>query len=678
MIFSRTQKTVVLLCALILLVPARSAVAIAQPDDHPPSEDENFLIIASHSNYPPYEYYNPLKGEFEGFNVEILNALAEQMEVKVKYRQMSKVQGLAALRDGIVDGVLGVAYSIERDEFFDFTAPTCTISDAIFIRKDTEGINSTVDLEGRTVAVAHGDFIGEVLQKGKRVHIVTNDSYESALRMLDRGDVAAFAGGQLTGQYLINKLGLDDIKIVGPPIHQVGYCIAVQEENHELVSRLEKALSTIKESGEYDRIFGVWFGKDLREGSPLARFFFWTLGIVVSVLGFAGWMVNRRLRHKVEMSARELAESRTRFQRKADEYVSLFEGANDAIFIINPSDGRFLDVNRKAEELTGYNRAELLQMCMRDIHLPRDGTRVDKRLAQIASEGSASFYDAPMLRKDGSIALVDISASLIEYSGRKVCQSFLRDVSERRLLEKQLVQTEKLASVGTFTAGLAHEIRNPLNSVNLQLLLLERRICDGSKGRESESLQLINIVREEVSRLDNLVTEFLFFAKPLALDCHPGNLHRILDDVFALFHARMIHNGITLERDYVGNLPLLSLDEEKMKQAFINIVQNSIEAMPDGGRIGVSTRVKQKRVILTIEDTGAGIPEEDLDKVFEVFYTSKEKGTGLGLPISLHIIEMHGGTIEIQGKQGVGTTCAITFTIGPAKYQTPGRYSLSA
>jgi signal transduction histidine kinase len=293
---------------------------------------------------------------------------------------------------------------------------------------------------------------------------------------------------------------------------------------------------------------------------------------------------------------------------------------------------------------------------------------VDKRLAQIASEGSASFDDAPMLRKDGSVGLVDISASLIEYSGQKVCQSFLRDVTERRLLERQLVQTEKLASVGTFTAGLAHEIRNPLNSANLQLLLLERRIRDGSKHSESESLQLINIVREEVSRLDNLVTEFLYFAKPLNLDCHPTRLHRILDDVFALFHARMSQNGITLEREYTDDLPLLSLDGEKMKQALINVVQNSIEAMPGGGRLNVSTQVKQKRVILTIADSGTGFPEEDLNKVFEVFYTSKEKGTGLGLPISLHIIEMHGGTIEIQSKEGMGTTCAITLPVGPAKY----------
>jgi PAS domain S-box-containing protein len=637
------------------------------------------LVIASHSNYPPYEYYNQLKGRFEGFTVEILNELAKEMNASVEYRRMSKMEGLAALREGTVDGVLGIAYSIERDDLYDFTSPLCTISDAIFVKNDVQDIKSVVDLDGRTVAVDSGDFIGEVLQKGKRVHIVTNESYEDALRMLERGDVAAFAGNELTAQYLINKFGMKNIKIVGAPIHQVGYCIAVREGNHALVSSLENALTILKENGKYDQIFEHWFGKDLRKRSPLSQVIFLSLGLVVAGMGLAGWMVNRRLRRKVEISAKELAESRTRFQRKADEYVSLFEGANDAIFITDPVDGRFLDVNKKAEELTGYSRSELLQMGMRDIHLPRDAARVDKRIAQIVAEGSANFDDAPMLRKDGSIGMVDISASLIEYSGRKVCQSFLRDVTERRLLERQLVQTEKLASVGTFTAGLAHEIRNPLNSVNLQLLLLERRIKDGSRNFETESLQLINIVREEVSRLDSLVTEFLFFAKPLNLDCHPTNLHRTLDDVFALFHVRLTQNSISLERNYMDNVPLLSLDAEKLKQAFINIVQNSIEAMPGGGTLKVETRMKQRRVVLTIEDTGDGIPEEDLNRVFEVFYSRKEKGTGLGLPISLHIIEMHGGTIEIQSKRGTGTMCTITMPVGPAKYQPQRREnSLSA
>jgi polar amino acid transport system substrate-binding protein len=505
------------------------------------------------------------------------------------------------------------------------------------------------------------------------VHLVSTDSYEHALELLRRGDVAAFIGSHLTGQYLINRRGPRDIKVVGSPIHQVGYGIAVREGNHRLVSRLEKALSAIKESGEYDRIFEAWFGEDLRRQTALTRFFSLTIAIIIAFLGIAGWLVNRRLRQRVETSAKELAESRTRFQRKANEYISLFEGANDAIFLINPPDGRFLEVNRKAEELTGYTRDELLKMSMRDIHRPSDGTRVDKRLSQIASDGSGSFDDAPMIRKDGAIARVDISASLIRYSGREVIQSFLRDTTEKKLLEKQVMQTDKLASIGTFTAGLAHEIRNPLNSVNLQLLLLERRILDGTRFTETESIELINIVREEVSRLDSLVTEFLFFAKPLNLDFHPCNIHRILDDVFALFYARIEQNDITLERDYIDNMPLLSLDAEKIKQAFINIVQNSIEAMVDGGVLAVSTELSSKKVIVKVEDSGPGIPREDLDKVFEVFYTSKEKGTGLGLPISFHIIEMHGGTIEIGSENGAGTTCAMSFMIGPPKYQSMGR-----
>ena len=150
-------------------------------------------------------------------------------------------------------------------------------------------------------------------------------------------------------------------------------------------------------------------------------------------------------------------------------------------------------------------------------------------------------------------------------------------------------------------------------------------------------------------------------------------MHRILDDVFALFYARIEQNEITLERNYMDNMPLLSLDAEKIKQALINIVQNSIEAMADGGGLTVTTELRNKRVVIKVEDSGAGVPQEDLDKVFEVFYTSKEKGTGLGLPISFHIIEMHGGTLEIGSRDGSGTICTMTFMIGPPKYQSMRR-----
>jgi polar amino acid transport system substrate-binding protein len=660
----------VILAFLLVSNPALSA-----PGDstQTPEADSKVLVIASHADYPPYEYYDPLEDRFKGFNVEVLDALARRMGVKIEYRRMSKVAGLSAIIYGEVDGVLGVAYSIERDKYLDFTSPLCTVSDAIFVRDDTENIGSIVDLAGRTVAVDRDDLVGDVLSRHDRIHVVPTKSYEHALELLERGDVAAFVGNQLTGQYLIARSGPRNIKIVGSPLHQVGYGIAVHEDNHQLISQLEKALTAIKENGEYDLIFETWFGGDLRRQTPMARFLYWALGLVVIVLGAGGWLVNRRLRQSVEISAKELAESKTQFQRKAEEYASLFEGANDAIFLINPSDGRFLEVNRKAEELTGYTRDELLRMSMRDIHLPSDGARVDKRIAQIHSEGSASFDDAPMLRKDGSINHVDISASIIRYSGQEVIQSFLRNVTEKRALQKQVKQTDKLASIGTFTAGLAHEIRNPLNSVNLQLLLLERRIQDGKMFSKSESIELINIVREEVSRLDNLVTEFLFFAKPLNLDFYPTNIHRILDDVFALFHARIEQNNITLERRYEDNMPLLALDAEKTKQALINIVQNSIEAMTDGGVLRVQTEGKAKKVSIRIEDSGEGIPQEDLDKVFEVFYTSKEQGTGLGLPISFHIIEMQGGTLEIESREGEGTACTIAFKIGPPKYQPTGK-----
>ena len=369
-----TWRRTAALLTLVFLIPRGAAFAAPGGSDRAPAPkgdmDGSTLVIAVHSYYPPYEYFDPLDGEFKGFTVEILDALAREMRVKIEYRRLSKVAGLSALVRDEVDGVLGVAYSIERDGYLDFTSPLCTISDVIFVREDNQDIGGIADLVGRTVAVDRNDLIGDVLKRHEDVHLVPTDSYDNALELLERGDVAAFAGSRLTGQYLINTQGLSNVKIVGLPIHQVGYAIAVKDGNNALVSRLEKGLSLIKESGEYDRIFETWFGRDLRRQSPLTRLFLWVFGVSTIVLVGAGLLVNRRLRQRVEKGAKDLEESHTRFQRKADEYVSLFEGANDAIFLIDPANGRFLDINPKAEEITGYSGEELRSMSMRDIHLP--------------------------------------------------------------------------------------------------------------------------------------------------------------------------------------------------------------------------------------------------------------------------------------------------------------------
>ena len=246
----RRPKMALLSFVLALFVPGISSLAFPQTDVLPSAGNGGNLVVALNPDHPPYEYFESSKNEFGGFNVEILRALARLMESEIEYSPLGTAEGLAALREGSVDAMLGVPYSIERDGFLDFTSPICVVSSAIFVRKDRGDISGIVDLAGRTVAVQKGDFIGEILQNGKGMLLVSNDSYESALRMLDLGDVAAFVGSRDVARHAIDEHGLRNIMSAGPPFHQAGLSIAVREGNHDLVSRLESALVAIRQTGE--------------------------------------------------------------------------------------------------------------------------------------------------------------------------------------------------------------------------------------------------------------------------------------------------------------------------------------------------------------------------------------------------------------------------------------------
>lgn len=242
------------------------------------------------------------------------------------------------------------------------------------------------------------------------------------------------------------------------------------------------------------------------------------------------------------------------------------------------------------------------------------------------------------------------------YEERRRAYQELKDAQAR------MIQSEKLAAVGTFASGLAHEVRNPLNSVALQLSLLERRAAPLEAKVSSEIRELIGVIREEVKRLDGLVSDFLELSRAGRLQRRPTDLDALLDDVTRLLRPEARGHGITLRRQPLdGALPELSLDAEKIKQVVINLVRNAIEAMPDGGVVTLESGAKSDSAVVKVRDTGPGLPE-GLD-VFQLFVTSKPGGTGLGLSIAQQIVLEHGGELLAASEPGKGATFTIRLPL---------------
>jgi signal transduction histidine kinase len=240
-----------------------------------------------------------------------------------------------------------------------------------------------------------------------------------------------------------------------------------------------------------------------------------------------------------------------------------------------------------------------------------------------------------------------------------------RAYQELKDAQARMIQSEKMAAVGTFASGLAHEVRNPLNSVALQLSLLERRTASLEPELTSEIKELIGIIREEVKRLDGLVSDFLELSRAGRLQRRPTDLDAVIDEVVRLLRPEARARGITLRRKPLGEpAPELSLDGEKVKQVLINLVRNSIEAMPDGGAVTLESGAASGWATIHVRDTGPGLPE-GLD-VFQLFVTSKPQGTGLGLSIAQQIVLEHGGELVGSSQPGRGAVFTVRLPLPQA------------
>jgi len=224
--------------------------------------------------------------------------------------------------------------------------------------------------------------------------------------------------------------------------------------------------------------------------------------------------------------------------------------------------------------------------------------------------------------------------------------------------------TERLAHVGTLAGGLAHEIKNPLSTLSLQLEILEEEFAGSDDAGARRTLAKVRALMEEVDRLKDILDDFLQYARPHQLEPQVTNLNRLVDEVVDFVRPDALRQGVRILQLLDETIPPFALDPNKIKQTLLNIILNAQEAMPDGGEIMIRSNLRGKTACLSITDTGCGIPEEDLDKVFRVYYSSgKPGGSGLGLATAKRIIEDHGGEIKVRSEVGKGTEFTIILPL---------------
>jgi two-component system NtrC family sensor kinase len=376
---------------------------------------------------------------------------------------------------------------------------------------------------------------------------------------------------------------------------------------------------------------------------------------------------------------------------------ALVHHASDAILLLDADGQHILDANPAAEQMTGYPRSQLLSMKPQNLLVGLNQMLAQRNLTgrswSFTSEDSCWLSEdktsvEPSLRiENGRSIPISITISCIPYEDQQFLLIIARDMSNRWRLAQQLIQNEKLAVAGRLVSSIAHEINNPLQAIQNSLQLLINRSANGNGDKLQRYLLM---AQDEVEHLSSIVQRVIDIYRPSPEGMRPTDLHDLLRAVITLVNQQLHTSNVRVVRELHPRLPLVAGISSHLKQVYISLILNAIESMPDGGVLTIRTYVirddngreepasadqgtavlnsestaqpgKRFRVVVEFSDTGRGISEEELTRVFEPFYTTRSNGVGLSLAISYGIVEQHNGKLTVNSALGQGTTFRLTI-----------------
>ncbi|HVO29969.1 MAG TPA: ATP-binding protein [bacterium] len=352
-----------------------------------------------------------------------------------------------------------------------------------------------------------------------------------------------------------------------------------------------------------------------------------------------------------------------------EHYVaSLTRDSYDAILGID-RDGTIRSWNRGAWVIFGWEPEEIVGQSYHKMFPPEANAEADytRMLKLLEKRGYANDEEAVRMTKDGRRVIVSVTRTAIKNARGEFAgfSAIMRDITERKKMESRLIHSERMSALGELAAILAHEIKNPLNSMVINLEVLRGHLAGIEPDARAKTEKYMRVLTDEMQRLNKVIRGFLDFAKPVALTLTDVSLNDVVRDLVDLVEPQARKNDVKIEVKLAEKIPLITGDAAQLKQALLNLVLNAIHAMPDGGALTLTTTALPQRFVrVTVADTGHGIAKDALAKVFDLFYTTKPEGSGLGLPTVQRIVSSHGGRIDVTSDVGRGTTFELVFPGG--------------
>jgi two-component system, sporulation sensor kinase A len=369
---------------------------------------------------------------------------------------------------------------------------------------------------------------------------------------------------------------------------------------------------------------------------------------------------------------RPLRHLEAEIQQRDQFLASIVRNSADAIFTLDRQE-RVTSWNKGAEDVFGYTEEEMLGQTL-EVLIPQElvEERELEKISQIARrEGFLRSYRTRRIAKDGQLldviftrtAIRDQEGNLLGFS------SVVKDVTQQRLIERHLAQMEKLSAIGEVAAGLAHEIKNPLAGIKGAIEIIRDGLPEDQPNK-----MILGEVLTEVARIDRIVMDLLSYSKPRKPDFVKTDLLAIIRQVISFVQNVADAKGICLALHEDGEIQPITGDENELKQLFMNLILNSVEVLTNKGRVSITVKeTSDSTLSVEVADNGPGIPRDQLDKIFQPFFTTKKHGTGLGLATCKRVVLDHGGEIRAESEIGKGTCFRIDF---PLSFMVPTSLSL--
>lgn len=613
---------------------------------------------------PPIYFEDEDHFKIRGVSAEIARMLSDNMHAEIVFHAIDDIGLAESIENGFVDFIICVKDDIKDSQNLNFIETTIRIDRTFFAYKNCTLFKTFDNLPGHTVITQGSNNISRLLTVQSDASYIGDTDIEESLMLTDSGEAQIFIShSSLLDINTIRQRGFKNIIEVGTPVINSPLVIATHKNNSNLHAELWISYKKCFNTNRYNSIVNSWVNRDFRLAETRNRnigYFFATYskyvliiaGLITTTL-LTSVLWSTTLKRKVQKVTHEL-------NRSEKKYKGLIESSPDMIYLVTDS-GEIRLANKIASDIFGYDEITIKSLRLHDFVLEEQNGSLNCFLDDVFQKKFSRGEFTFKTKSEHKIQVEMVSTIVDETEGEELLACcFSRDLTERKQLEEKLIHTDRLTIMGQMTAGIAHEINNPLGiiSTNAEELInyeLER----------DESLEILKTIQRNAMRAGKIIEDLLSFTCPSPLNKTKVDFIQLIDESFSFLKPKMKKKNITFRKEFsTAALPLIA-DEKMMQQLIMNLMLNAVQAVDQAGIITIKTKTRENhQIVFDVIDNGIGIPSDNLEKIFNPFFTHrKEGGFGLGLFVTKIIIEKHNGHIAVSSKENEGAHFTVELPL---------------